>query len=82
VNQNVEEDVLSLKQEVSKLQQQLHQLKNRLKGNSKEKAVSEGMIGGDVQIYACIDELITSFRRKHIFCSNITEDGFGKATGR
>ncbi|CAO3682327.1 unnamed protein product [Umbelopsis ramanniana] len=42
VNQNVEEDVLSLKQEVSKLQQQLHQLKNRIKGGSKGKAVSEG----------------------------------------
>jgi hypothetical protein len=49
VNQNVEEDVLSLKQEVSKLQQQLHQLKNRLKGGSKGKAVSEGMTSGDAQ---------------------------------
>ena len=50
MNQNVEEDVLSLKQEVAKLQQQLHQLKNRLKGSSKGKAVSEGMTSGDAQI--------------------------------
>lgn len=45
VNQNMEEDVISLKQEITKLQQQLHSLRGRkLGGNGKLKLGPAGMI--------------------------------------
>ncbi|CAO3663967.1 unnamed protein product [Umbelopsis vinacea] len=42
VNQNVEEDVLSLKQEIAKLQQQVHRLRGHRLGDTKSKAVAGG----------------------------------------